>query len=105
VQLSSQYHHVPMHAEDATPIHGSPAAAAIAQTKSSSASNPACSSAAGPAEKTSLSSTAGLLSVSASKDDARTDVVAQLRAAIQSGSYSVPTSAVADKLLSSMLSR
>ncbi|MEZ2345968.1 flagellar biosynthesis anti-sigma factor FlgM [Terriglobus sp. RCC_193] len=40
---------------------------------------------------------------SANTDDVRTDRVASLKAAVDSGNYNVPADAVADKLLSSML--
>jgi len=50
-----------------------------------------------------VSSTAGALVQAASTSDVRADKVAQLKAAIDSGSYSVPSSDVAEKLLGNMM--
>ena len=44
-----------------------------------------------------------LANVDATSSDVRTDKVAALKSAIESGNYNVPASAVADKLLSGML--
>jgi negative regulator of flagellin synthesis FlgM len=55
-------------------------------------------------DNASLTSTAGVLAQAVnSGDDVRTDKVAALQAAIASGTYNVPASAVADKLIQSML--
>lgn len=52
----------------------------------------------------SLSGAGSVLAVaSAGTDDVRTDRVASLKAAVESGNYHVSADAVADKLLSSML--
>jgi flagellar biosynthesis anti-sigma factor FlgM len=50
-----------------------------------------------------LSSAAGALAQAGSDSDVRTDKVAQLKAAIDSGSYKVSSTDVADKLMQSML--
>lgn len=50
-----------------------------------------------------LSSAAGALAQSGNDSDVRMDKVAQVKAAIDSGSYSVSSSDVADKLMQSML--
>jgi flagellar biosynthesis anti-sigma factor FlgM len=53
---------------------------------------------------TSLSRLGNLLATAASSaNDVRTDKVAALKSAIDSGSYSVPASDVADKLINTML--
>ncbi len=44
-----------------------------------------------------------LAASAASSDDVRTDKVAALKSAIDSGTYNVPASAVADKLISSLM--
>ncbi len=54
-------------------------------------------------DATSLTATAGLLSQQVNGDDVRADKVASLQAAIAAGTYNVPSSAVADKLIESML--
>ena len=50
-----------------------------------------------------LSSTAGALAQIGSDSDVRLDKVAQLKAAIDSGSYKISSTDVADKLMQSML--
>jgi negative regulator of flagellin synthesis FlgM len=55
------------------------------------------------ADNASLTSTAGVLAQSLNGDDVRVDKVAALQAAVASGTYNVPASAVADKLIESML--
>jgi negative regulator of flagellin synthesis FlgM len=50
-----------------------------------------------------VSVSAGLLTQDVGGSDARAGRVAELQAAIAAGTYSVPASAVADKLISSML--
>src|ERR1700686_1384429 len=50
-----------------------------------------------------LSSTAGILLQSLSAPDARAGKVAALQQAISAGTYNVPVSAVADKLIQSLL--
>jgi negative regulator of flagellin synthesis FlgM len=54
-------------------------------------------------DNASLTSTAGVLAQSVNGDDVRSEKVAALQAAIASGTYNVPASAVADKLIESML--
>lgn len=51
----------------------------------------------------SVSSAAGALAQASDADDVRHDKVAQLQAAIQSGTYQVSSADVADKLIASML--
>ena len=61
---------------------------------------------AGAAQRTdqaSVSSAGGLAAQLSTSPDVRTEKVAQLRAAIASGTYNVPASAVADKLVSHLL--
>jgi negative regulator of flagellin synthesis FlgM len=50
-----------------------------------------------------LTSTAGVLAQALNGDDVRADKVASLQSAIASGTYNVPASAVAHKLIESML--
>jgi negative regulator of flagellin synthesis FlgM len=54
------------------------------------------------ASTTTLSGTGTLLAAS-DTDDVRTDKVAALKSAIDSGTYNVPAGAVADKLINSLL--
>ena len=56
----------------------------------------------GHASTTNLSG-AGTLLAAASSDDVRTDKVAALKSAIDSGTYSVPAGDVADKLIAHLL--
>jgi negative regulator of flagellin synthesis FlgM len=61
------------------------------------------SSAVQQTDNASLTTTAGVLAQAVKGDDVRTEKVAALQAAIASGTYNVPASAVADKLIESML--
>lgn len=54
-------------------------------------------------QRVSVSSTAGALAQVSGSDDVRHEKVAQLRAAITGGTYSVASSEVANKLIDSML--
>ena len=63
---------------------------------------------AGKTNKASITSTLSgigskLAATAANTDDVRTDKVAALKSAIDSGKYNVPASAVADKIISSLL--
>ncbi len=55
------------------------------------------------ADQTSLSSTGGLVAQALGSSDVRTAQVASLQKAISAGQYHVPASAVADKLVESLL--
>jgi len=54
-------------------------------------------------DQTTLSPAAGALAQAVNGDDTRMEKVAALQKAIADGSYNVPSTAVADKLISSML--
>ena len=54
-------------------------------------------------DQASVSSAGGLVAQLANSSDVRTERVAQLQAAIASGTYNVPASTVADKLVSHLL--
>ena len=56
-------------------------------------------------DHTNLSSAGGLVAQLASSPDVRADKVASLQAAIASGGYKVPASAVADKLITHLLNQ
>ena len=56
-------------------------------------------------DQASVSSAGGLVAQLANGPDVRTEKVAQLQAAIASGKYSVPASAVADKLVEHLLTQ
>jgi flagellar biosynthesis anti-sigma factor FlgM len=55
------------------------------------------------ADKAQLSATASQAAQSSSISDVRLDKVASIRNALQSGTYSVPASAVAEKVIDSLL--
>jgi negative regulator of flagellin synthesis FlgM len=54
-------------------------------------------------DQASISSTGGLLSAAQSAPDVRAEKIAPIQAAINAGTYSVSSSDVADKLISSLL--
>lgn len=54
-------------------------------------------------DRATLSSAANEVSIAASEDSVRTDKVAQIQAAITAGTYGVPASAVASKVVDAML--
>ena len=82
-----------------------------AADRTSHARSTARQTAVNDAAKTSKISTTATLSGTGSKlaasatdtDDVRTDKIAALKSAIDSGSYKVPASSVADKIISSLL--
>lgn len=56
-------------------------------------------------DQASVSAAGGLVAQLANSSDVRTEKVAQLQAAIASGTYNVPSGAVADKLVSHLLNQ
>ena len=78
---------------------GSTAAATAAKTQGSIAS----SLGSGSLDSASLSAAGGLAAQSTDMSDVRMTKVAELRQAIASGSYNVPASAVADKMVEGLL--
>jgi negative regulator of flagellin synthesis FlgM len=75
---------------------------AATETSASHASHNAAAVSSG-SDQTSLSSASTLLAHALTTSDVRADKVASLQQAIGSGSYNVPSSDVADKLLNSLL--
>ena len=72
--------------------------------KNTTVSNPLTgTTAAQSSASTTTLSGAGTLLASSNTDDVRTDKVAALKSAIDSGTYNVPAGAVADKLINSLL--
>ena len=76
------------------------ATAATQQTKSSSS---VASGSALCSDRATLSSAGSEVSLTASEPDVRTDKVAAVQAALAAGTYNVPASAVASKLVDAML--
>ena len=83
------------------------AADRTANAKSTTLSTAATTTASSPSAQTSASTTnlsgAGTLLATANANDVRGDKVAALKSAIDSGTYNVPASAVADKLITHLL--
>ncbi len=77
------------------------AAPAAGSTKGSSA---AASGSALGSDRATLSSAGSEVSLTAAEDGVRTDKVVAVQAALAAGTYNVPASAVASKLVDSMLS-
>ncbi len=71
---------------------------AAAQAKANATRTPALSQ-----DQASVSSAASRIANSASDADVRLEKVASIQSAIQSGTYQVPASAVAQKLITSLL--
>ena len=88
---------------------GSGAASATAASQASGqvsgqSSDPTNGSTNGPTnDQATISSASGLLSTALNGSDVRTAKVAALQASINAGTYNVPASSVADKMLSSIL--
>jgi len=59
----------------------------------------------GRADETTLSPAASLAAQTASDSDVRMDKVSQIRKALAEGSYQVPSSEVADKIIDQMLGK
>jgi negative regulator of flagellin synthesis FlgM len=76
------------------------APAATQQTKSSSS---AASGSALGSDRATFSSAGSEVSLTASEPDVRTDKVAAVQAALAAGTYNVPASAVASKVVDAML--
>jgi flagellar biosynthesis anti-sigma factor FlgM len=74
-----------------------------AQTARTGTTSHAPSGAAPQADEASLSSTGGLIAQALGTSDVRTAKVEAVRSAISDGSYNVPSSAVAGKIIDSML--
>jgi len=80
----------------------------VSQAAQTATTNGATAPATSPAvslgtDQASVSSTGGLVAQALSTPDVRTDKVASLQAAIASGSYQVPASEVAGKIVDSLL--
>jgi negative regulator of flagellin synthesis FlgM len=73
---------------------------ATAATTAGGASAATASAAA--SDQATISSTSGLLQAALSVNDTRMEKVAPVKAAIDAGSYSVPSSLVADKVISAL---
>jgi len=66
-------------------------------------SNPATGGSALASDRATLSSAGSEVSQTASESDVRTDKVASVQAALEAGTYNVPASAVASKVVDAML--
>lgn len=90
---------------DATEVASSAGTNRAAKTEQGAGPTPALSgsSSAAGVDQASLSSTAALVAQALSESDVRTDKVASLQQSIAAGTYNVPASAVADKLMSALL--
>ena len=82
---------------------GSVQATNVKQAKDADGDDGAASVGASQSSDAKLSSTAGILLQSLSAPDARAGKVAALQQSIAAGTYNVPVSAVADKLIQSLL--
>ena len=78
-------------------------AAAPASTPAASAGVGIGAATAPGSDQATISSTSGVLAAALHSSDVRTAKVASLKASIDAGTYNVPASSVADKLLSSIL--
>jgi negative regulator of flagellin synthesis FlgM len=90
---------------DATEVASSAGANRTARTEQGPASQPVQNgwSNASGVDQASLSSTAALVAQALSESDVRTDEVSSLQQSIAAGTYNVPASAVADKLIGTLL--
>lgn len=84
----------------ATSLQGTDATDASQRSRAASQTN---TSALDSDQTVKVSTTAGALAQITGQSDVRTEKVAQLQAAIASGTYNVSSSDVADKLIDSML--
>jgi negative regulator of flagellin synthesis FlgM len=76
-----------------------PAAPAAPQARSSAAASAGSLG----SDRATLSSAGSEVSLTAAEDGARTDKVAEVQAALAAGTYNVPASAVASKMVDAML--
>ncbi|HWZ51341.1 MAG TPA: flagellar biosynthesis anti-sigma factor FlgM [Granulicella sp.] len=90
-------------ADNSTSSPATAATGAASRSSAAGAGGAAANAAAQFGDQTTISSTSDALSAALNASDVRTGKVASLQAAIQGGAYNVPSGAVADKLLSSML--
>ncbi len=84
-------------------VSGVSQAAATAASNGTKASNVPQATSATVTDKANVSSTGGLVAQALSTPDVRLDKVAALQSAIASGTYQVPASAVAGKIVDSLL--
>jgi negative regulator of flagellin synthesis FlgM len=80
-----------------------PAASPIASSASQSKVGAPAAQSSLESDRATLSSAASEVSLTASGDDARAGKVAEVQAALAAGTYNVPASAVASKVIDSML--
>jgi negative regulator of flagellin synthesis FlgM len=86
-----------------TSITSSATTPAVQETSSSgNAAKSAVSNSMPPADQTTLSTTAGLVAQALEGSDVRSEKVASLQQAITAGSYGVPSSDIADKIIRSL---
>ncbi|HEX4652532.1 MAG TPA: flagellar biosynthesis anti-sigma factor FlgM [Granulicella sp.] len=81
----------------------SPSPSVPASAPSRSTVGVGVSSGARSADQATISSASGVLSTALTSSDVRTSKVESLQASINAGTYNVPASSVADKMLSSIL--
>jgi negative regulator of flagellin synthesis FlgM len=79
-----------------------PTSAASATAAASTAGGSAASAGVQASDQATISSTSGLLASALSVNDTRLEKVVPVKAAIDAGTYSVPSSLVADKVISAL---
>jgi negative regulator of flagellin synthesis FlgM len=80
-----------------------PAATSATPSKSTTTSSPSALTSALTSDRATLSSAGSEVAQSANDSDVRLDKVASIQAALAAGTYSVPASAVASRMIDTML--
>lgn len=86
-----------------TPAGSTTASGAVARGSGTTSATAALQASDPASDQATISSASGLLSTALNGSDVRTAKVAALQASINAGTYNVPASSVADKMLSSIL--
>ena len=90
-------------ARPAAPAGSTTAAGAVARGSGATSATTASQASGQTSDQATISSASGLLSTALNGSDVRTAKVAALQASINTGTYNVPASSVAEKMLSSIL--